>query len=46
MAINESLEFDIDAPVSLVFGTLADVDALPDWSSASKGRATRAPSLQ
>lgn len=34
MAINESLEFDIDAPVSLVIDTLADVEALPDWSSA------------
>ena len=34
MAINESLEFDIDAPVTLVIDTLADVEALPDWSSA------------
>ncbi|ADG79409.1 Cyclase/dehydrase OS=Tsukamurella paurometabola (strain ATCC 8368 / DSM / CCUG 35730 / CIP 100753/ JCM 10117 / KCTC 9821 / NBRC 16120 / NCIMB 702349 /NCTC 13040) OX=521096 GN=Tpau_2811 PE=4 SV=1 [Tsukamurella paurometabola] len=36
MAINEKVEFDIDAPASLAYATLLDVEALPEWSSSHK----------
>lgn len=36
MAINEKVEFEIDAPASLAYATLLDIDSLPEWSSSHK----------
>ncbi|MFC7756541.1 SRPBCC family protein [Tsukamurella soli] len=35
-AINEKIEFDIDAPAELAYATLLDIDSLPRWSSSHK----------
>ncbi|WP_019204047.1 SRPBCC family protein [Tsukamurella sp. 1534] len=36
MAINEKVEFEIDAPAALAYATLLDVESLPEWSSSHK----------
>lgn len=36
MAINERVEFEIDAPAALAYATLLDVESLPEWSSSHK----------
>ncbi|GAA1079473.1 SRPBCC family protein [Tsukamurella spumae] len=36
MAINEQVEFEIDAPAALAYATLLDVESLPEWSSSHK----------
>ncbi|MCA0158650.1 SRPBCC family protein [Tsukamurella sp. M9C] len=36
MAINEKVEFEIDAPAALAYATLLDVESLPAWSSSHK----------
>ncbi|KXO87914.1 SRPBCC family protein [Tsukamurella pulmonis] len=36
MAINEKVEFEIDAPAALAYATLLDVESLPEWSASHK----------